>query len=100
MKRYRVTLSAETIAGVARYLDYITRQSGFPGVAERWWQKALDAIFSLEQFPNRCPHAPENEFHHLTIRALRVDRCLFLYTVDEEAAVVRVLKFRHGSQRP
>ncbi len=30
---------------------------------------------------------------------LIVDRCLFLYTVDEELAVVRILKFRHGSQQ-
>lgn len=35
---------------------------------------------------------------NLTVRVLRVDRCLFLYTVDEEQSTVRVLKFRHSSQ--
>ena len=46
------------------------------------------------------PAGPENEFEELTIRMLIIDRCLFLYTVDDDERVVRVLKFRHGSQLP
>ncbi len=50
--------------------------------------------------PHRCPYAPENDFENLGLRVLVVDRCLFIYTIDEELKVVRVLKFRHGSQLP
>ncbi len=31
---------------------------------------------------------------------LIVDRCLFLYHVEEEARAVRIIDFRHGSQLP
>jgi len=97
---YRVTISDETLAGVEEFLNYITEQQGSPLSAERWWDKALKKIFSLDRMPHRCPYAPENEFEELTIRMLIVDRCLFLFTVDEEARAVRILKFRHGSQQP
>lgn len=100
MKSYRVILSDETLAGVEKYLDYIIEQTGLPVIAARWWKKAVEQVYSLDHMPHRCPYAPENEFEELTIRALRVDRCLFLYTVDEDQGVVRVLKFRHGSQLP
>ncbi|TWT89058.1 Plasmid stabilization system protein [Pseudobythopirellula maris] len=98
--RYRVLLSDELLAGVERHLDYLEQQSGGPGVAARWWEKAVEQVLSLDQMPNRCPLAPENDFEELTIRMLIVDRCLFLFTVDEKESVVRVLKMRHGSQSP
>ncbi|MEN1679694.1 MAG: type II toxin-antitoxin system RelE/ParE family toxin [Planctomycetota bacterium] len=100
MKTYRVTISDEALEGVERYLDYIEEQSGTSRVAARWWEKALAGIFSLETMPHRCPLAPEDEFAERTIRVLIVDKFLFLYTIDEEDSVVRVLDCRHGSQQP
>jgi plasmid stabilization system protein ParE len=100
MKKYRVTISDEALAGVEDYLNYIADDQAAPLNAVRWWKKAIKKIFDLDQLPHRYPYAPENDFEDLTIRMVIVDRGLFLYTVDEEQAVVRVLKFRHGSQLP
>ena len=55
---------------------------------------------SLSRLPHRCPYAPENGQRGYPVRVLRVDRCLFSYTVDEAAKTVRVIAFRHGSQLP
>lgn len=98
MKTYRVTISDETLAGVEKHLDYLAEQTASEEIGVRWWERALEKIFSLEKLPNRCPLAPENEFEELEIRMLLVGSCLFLYTVDEPNRVVRILKFRHGSQ--
>lgn len=100
MKSYRVTISDEALKHVERYLDYMTEQTGTPGVAARWWEKAVEKIFSLDKMPHRCPRAPEDAFEQRTIRMLTVDRMLFLYTVNEEQGVVRVLDCRHGSREP
>lgn len=100
MKTYRVRLSDEALAAAEAYLRYIDQEQGEPLAAWRWWQKATEAIGSLSRMPDRCPPAPENEHTELTIRMLRVDRCLFLFTVEEDSAVVQILKFRHGSQQP
>jgi plasmid stabilization system protein ParE len=100
MKQYRVTISDDTLGGVEDFLNHISDEQGMPLTAVRWWDKAIEKIFSLDHMPHRCPYAPENEFEELSIRMMIVDRCLFLYTVDENPAVVRVLKFRHGSQEP
>ncbi len=97
---YRVVITSEALAGIERFLDYIAIDQQAPLNAERWWRKALTAIETLDQLPHRCPLAPENEFRDYTIRMLIVDRCLFLYTVDERQKTVRVIGFRHGSQLP
>lgn len=100
MKTYRVTISDETLEGVEEYLNYITEQTGLPGIAARWWEKAAESIFSLDKMPHRCSRAPEDAFEERTIRMMIVDRFLFLFTVNEEQGVVRVLNCRHGSQEP
>lgn len=63
MKEYRVTISDETLAGTEKYLRYIADAQGAPLTAIRWWNKAVEQIFSLSHMPNRCPYAPENDFH-------------------------------------
>ncbi len=67
MKKYRVTISDEALAGVEKYLNYIADEQGAPLTAVRWWDKAIKKIFSLDHMPQRCPYAPENESEQLTI---------------------------------
>ena len=98
--KYRVIISTEALSQVEQFLDYISIDQQSPLNAERWWRKALAAVESLDQLPNRCPLAPENEFRDYTIRMLIVDRCLFLYSVLEQHKTVRVIAFRHGSREP
>ena len=97
---YRVIITSEALAGVERFLDFIAIYQQSPLFAERWWRKALAAIERLDHFPHRCPLAPENDFRDYAIRMLIVDRCLFLFTVDERMKTVRVIGLRHGSQLP
>ena len=55
MKKYRVTISDNVFAEVERYLNHISEDHADPVNAERWWDKAVEKIFSLEQLPNRYP---------------------------------------------
>ena len=97
---YRVIVAPEAYAALEAYIDYVAVEKQAPLNAARWLDKALAALKSLQTFPHRRPLAPENDHCRETIRMLIVDRCLFLYRVDDDARTVRVLDFRHGSQQP
>lgn len=97
---YRVRLAPQAIAALEDFVRYIAEAEHAPLTASRWLQKALTALETLHEFPHRCPPAPESEHYAATIRMLIIDRCLFLYRIDEEAREVRVLDFRHAAQRP
>jgi plasmid stabilization system protein ParE len=97
---YRVIISDDALAGVAEFLDFIAETQQMPLTAERWWKKALSKVETLRYMPRRCPLAPENEFSDRELRMLIVDRCLFIFQIDEASRSVRIVKFRHGSQLP
>ena len=98
--KYRLIISDETIDQLRQFLDYIEFEQQAPIAASRWAKKVLVKLRSLKKFPHRCPFAPENEDRDYEIRMMIVDRCLFLYNVNEQDRVVRILTFRHGSQQP
>ena len=81
-------------------IDYLAIDQQSTVIAERWLKKSWTALQTLKRFPQRCPPAPENNLYPYTVRMLVVDRCLFLFRVDDKTKTVRVLAFRHASQRP
>lgn len=97
---YRLLIAPKAYEELDRYIEYLAVDQQSPAVAGQWLTKALAALRTLTAFPNRCPPAPESEPSRHTIRMLVVDRCLFLYRVDETACTVRVLGFRNTRQLP
>ncbi|MCA9239213.1 MAG: type II toxin-antitoxin system RelE/ParE family toxin [Planctomycetales bacterium] len=90
----------EALEAFGEHLDFITTERQDPVAAARWAERAISQVESLGHMPHRCPFAPENEHRDYPIRFLRVDECLFLFTVYDDAKVVRILDFRHGRQQP
>jgi plasmid stabilization system protein ParE len=97
--KYRVIISDDALWGVRRFLEYIADGEQQPLPAFRWWEKALAKIGTLERMPRRCPLAPENDRSAYELRMLIIDRCLFIFHVDDETRTVRIVGFRHGSQQ-
>ncbi len=77
------------------------RRERAPDAAARWFAGFVEAIYSLESFPERCPLAPENEHFSEEIRQLLYgagrDVFRILFTIKGDA--VHVLHIRHGAQR-
>jgi plasmid stabilization system protein ParE len=95
---YRVIIEDEALNRATEFINYMLQREQSPVPAAKWWAKALAAIESLANMPNRFPRAPEGAHTALPLRMLRVDSCLFLYRVDEDERSVRIVGFRHGSQ--
>jgi plasmid stabilization system protein ParE len=68
-------------------------------VAEDWYDELMEAVRSLEQFPNRCPIAPEAPEVGQSLRQLLVgkaNRYRVMFVVEDE--MVSVLYVRHTSR--
>lgn len=74
-----------------------------PEQADRWYVGFIQAMLTLENDPERCPLAPENELFLIEVRQLNfgLGNTLThraLYTVRPDAVVI--LRVRHLAQQP
>ena len=99
--KYKVIFTARARRAIDEYIEYIACEKQEPINAGRVLGAIDEAIDSLDSMPQRCPKAPEDAAVKFTIRMLLVKKTLVvLYRVDEEAEIVEVIGFRHGSQLP
>ncbi len=70
--------------------------------AKAWYEGLLEAIFSLEEFPFRCPTAPESKFLGREIKQLlygkRSQTYRIFFEVIESEKVVRIYRIWHSSR--
>jgi plasmid stabilization system protein ParE len=96
---YRVITQPSAEAEAEEIFRWI--QQGSPGAAVRWYRGLREAIESLEQNPQRCPLAPENEFFEEEIHQLLYGKrrgvYRILFTIEDD--VVSVLFIRHSARR-
>lgn len=93
---YRVLVEAPAIEDIERIHAELTAQARNPAVAERWLEELEEAIATLEEFPFRCPLAPEDRYFDTEIRNLLTERYRILFTVV--GSTVNVLHLRHSRQ--
>jgi len=67
-----------------------------PNKATLWYFDATEAIESLENFPARCPLAPESKKFGAGIRHLIFGKYRILFIIENET--VYVLRVRHQAQ--
>lgn len=102
---YRVDISRPAIEDAEAAYEWMRENT--PDKAADWFAGLMDAIFSLENMPERCPFSPENREFVIEIRQLlygkrrNAYRILFGIFYDNEADenVVRIYRIRHGAQR-
>ena len=84
-----------------RAYQWILEQSRSPEIASNWFNEISQAIASLDQNPNRCNLALENNYFIQEVRQLfygkRDGRYRILFTIEEKTVVI--LHIRHGARR-
>src|SRR5688572_18589616 len=88
----RITESAEIELEEA----YAWIHKSSPLNAERWRNELLEKAATLEQFPERCPIAPESKGARREIRQLVHGIYRLLFVVMKET--VFILHVRHGAR--
>lgn len=94
--RFEVRPTEPALEDVNRIRRWIAEQ-GSPLNAERWVERFLKRLKSLEQRPMRCRLAPESEaIEEAEVRQLLFGRFRILFTVSQRQ--VFILHVRHGSR--
>jgi len=95
---FTVHITLTALREIERRFARIRRQA--PRGAVRWLDRILAAIDSLEQHPQRCSLAPENEWYDGELRQLVVGKRQSAYRIlfEIRGRIVFILRVRYGSR--
>lgn len=94
---YLVSLTARAERDLAAMYEAIN--AGHSGAALTWYRGLKQAIFTLEQQPNRCPVTPEDGALRHMLYGRKPNIYRVIYRVLEKQERVEVLHIRHGARR-
>jgi plasmid stabilization system protein ParE len=81
------------------YVRFIREVKRETGAAERWFRGLVQAIYSLEELPERCPIIPEYEEFPLEIRHLIYFSHRIVFGIEGEKQRVVIYRVYHGYKR-
>ena len=88
---YKVEVTEKAQEEAREAIRWIAQYS--PEKAALWHFDLLEKVDSLENFPARCPLAPESNTHGKEIRHLIFGKYRILFIIEDET--VYVLRVRH-----
>lgn len=100
--KYRVEMTTRA----ARDLEwlFVEKNAAESEAAARWFNRMAEAIFSLEEYPARCPVAPEGKKAKRPLRHLLYGKkphiYRIIYELDERRKTVLVMTIRHPAMEP
>jgi mRNA-degrading endonuclease RelE of RelBE toxin-antitoxin system len=98
---YRVEIAKNAEAELEELYLWVTARA--PQQGAKWFNGLERAILSLDQYPKRCPIAPESIDPNQSIRVLSYGRKPYVYrvffTVDDTARIVRVVHIRRAARK-
>lgn len=92
---FHITTHPQAEEDIRQAMRWIAQYS--PEKATLWYFDVLQAIDSLQNFPARCPFAPERKTFKMEIRHLLFDKYRILFVIEDET--VYVLRVRHQAQQ-
>lgn len=95
---YRVKFSFRAESDVREAAAYIRSDS--PRAAQRWVLGLREAMAVLRDAPLSLPFIPETDRLGRPYRAIHYYSHRVIYRVDEENAVVYIVRVYHGARRP
>jgi plasmid stabilization system protein ParE len=96
---FRVDITDLALADAEHFVEYVRREKHDDVGAERWWNGLLDALFSLEQQPGRGALVVEAALRNRGLRQILYQSHRIVFELDQERAIVRVLRIYPSSRR-
>jgi plasmid stabilization system protein ParE len=96
---YDVKITDSALLDAEHYVRYLRRVTKESGPGDVWFRSLIAAIFTLEEFPTRCPLIPEANEFQFELRHLIYQSHRIIFRVDEQRKTVIVLRIYHGSRR-
>ena len=97
--KYRVLISEKAWDDIEQVYFWLAARS--PEAAARWKDALFEVIDSLQQFPERCPHAPESRAFGTELRELTLGKRQGTYRIvfRIRRKAVHVLHVWHAARR-
>ena len=96
---FLVEITEPALLDAEEYVQYIRELRQEPEAAERWFRGLVQAIYSLEEMPERCPVIPEQDEFQLEIRHLIYFSHRIIFRVERKSRRVIVYRIYHGSRQ-
>jgi plasmid stabilization system protein ParE len=93
---FEVLISPTALADAEEYVAFIRSDRQQPLGAQRWWNGLLEAIFSLESMPQRCPIISKTDQYEDNLRHLIYFSHRIIFAIDGNQ--VMILRIRHVSR--
>jgi plasmid stabilization system protein ParE len=94
---YQIRLTRRALRDLSDIYRQI--QADVSSQSSNWFNGLEEAIYSLEQHPNRSPTIPEDgRLRHL-LYGKKPHVYRIIYEVKEQTAIVNVLHIRHGARK-
>ncbi|HUJ23657.1 MAG TPA: type II toxin-antitoxin system RelE/ParE family toxin [Bryobacteraceae bacterium] len=94
---YFVNVTARAERDLALLFDLINAEHSDDAL--KWYQGLKEAIFSLEEQPNRCPETPENSKLRHLLYGHKPHVYRVIYRITEKPKQVDILHIRHGARQ-
>jgi len=96
---FQVDITEPALVDAEDYARFIGKVKREPEVGGRWFRGLIQAIYSLEELPERCPVIPEHEEFHKEIRHLIYFSHRIIFGIEREKKRVVVYRIYHGSRQ-
>lgn len=96
MRKYKIKIPRVVFEDLEECALYIAEDS--VKAAFEWYELMQQKINSLETSPMRCPIAEESKYFGYEIRHLIVGNYRILFSIYQDAGVVRILHIYHGAR--
>jgi plasmid stabilization system protein ParE len=98
---FEVDITEPALVDTEDYVRFIRDIRKEPEAAERWFRGLVQAIYSLEAMPERCPIIPEQKaFAAMEIRHLVYFSHRIIFAVEREKGRVVIYRVYHSSRKP
>jgi plasmid stabilization system protein ParE len=97
---FEVDITEPALMDAEDYVRFIRDIRKEPEAAERWFRGLVQAIYSLEAMPERCPIIPEQKaFAAMEIRHLVYFSHRIVFRVERERKRVVIYRVYHSSRK-
>ena len=97
---FQVDITDPALEDASDYVRFVREVRREPEAANRWFRGLVQAIYSLEDFPERCPLIPEKEVFSFEIRQLIYFSHRIIFHIQGEQDRVTVYRVWHGARLP
>ena len=97
---FEVDITQPALADAEDYVSFIRDVRKEPEAAERWFRGLVQAIYSLEESPGRCPLIPEQEEFSFEIRHLIYMSHRIIFSIEYETQRVIIYRAEAHSRGP